>query len=155
MTSSLLAAAQPPWSKPPRVSSPGEEGDCMTPSSVRWLTTTIRMMLLPCGTGPYSTAVRTGLSSTMWISSRMTASRPKQPRSERKGRAILEAAKETFLRKGYLGTTMDEIAAGAAVSKQTVYKHFSDKEGLFTEIVTGAVDEVSDPHHEDVLVLGA
>ena len=90
----------------------------------------------------------------MCATPRMTASQPTEPRSERKRRAILEAANETFLRKGYLGTTMDEIAAGAAVSKQTVYKHFADKEGLFTEIVTGAVDEVSDPHHEDVLGLG-
>jgi len=74
--------------------------------------------------------------------------------SARKRRAILEAATTVFLRQGYLGTSMDEVAALAAVSKQTVYKHFADKESLFTEIVTGAVDAVSDPHHEDVLGLG-
>jgi TetR/AcrR family transcriptional repressor of mexJK operon len=32
---------------------------------------------------------------------------------------------------------MDQIAADAAVSKQTVYKHFADKEQLFREIVLG------------------
>jgi TetR/AcrR family transcriptional repressor of mexJK operon len=38
---------------------------------------------------------------------------------------------------------MDEVAALASVSKQTVYKHFTDKEQLFTSIIldtTGQVD---------------
>jgi AcrR family transcriptional regulator len=71
-------------------------------------------------------------------------------RSARKRRAILEAATTTFLSKGYLGTSMDEIAALAQVSKQTVYKHFADKQGLFTEIVTGTVNEISDPVYAEV-----
>jgi TetR/AcrR family transcriptional repressor of mexJK operon len=74
-------------------------------------------------------------------------------RSARKRRAILEAATTVFLRNGYLGTSMDEIAALAAVSKQTVYKHFADKESLFSAIVLGTVDEAGDPTHEEVLHL--
>jgi TetR/AcrR family transcriptional regulator, mexJK operon transcriptional repressor len=74
-------------------------------------------------------------------------------RSARKRRAILDAATTVFLRQGYLGTSMDEIAALAAVSKQTVYKHFSDKKSLFTEIVTSTVNEASDPVHDEVLAL--
>jgi AcrR family transcriptional regulator len=66
-------------------------------------------------------------------------------RSNRKRAAILDAATTTFLRRGYLGASMDEIAAAAAVSKQTVYKHFADKESLFTEIVISTVDRASDP----------
>src|SRR6478672_1234307 len=69
-------------------------------------------------------------------------------RSARKRRAIVDAATTAFLRGGYLGTSMDEIAAAAGVSKQTVYKHFADKKRLFSEIVTSMVDEVSDPVHE-------
>lgn len=48
---------------------------------------------------------------------------------------IMEAATTLFLRNGYLGTSMDEIAALAGVSKQTVYTHFADKEQLFKELV--------------------
>jgi len=76
-----------------------------------------------------------------------------QPRSARKRSAILDAATTVFLRKGYLGTSMDEVAALAAVSKQTVYKHFADKERLFAEIVIGTVDEASDRVHEEVTQL--
>jgi AcrR family transcriptional regulator len=72
-----------------------------------------------------------------------------EPRSVRKRSAILDAATTLFLRNGYLGTSMDEIAALARVSKQTVYKHFADKESLFSAIVGAAVDAAGDPVLED------
>lgn len=52
----------------------------------------------------------------------------------------MEAALTAFLQNGYEGTSMDQIAALAAVSKQTVYKNFADKERLFTEIITDAIE---------------
>ena len=58
-------------------------------------------------------------------------------RSARKRRAIMDAATALFLRDGYRNTSMDQVAADAAVSKQTVYKNFADKEQLFREIVLG------------------
>jgi TetR/AcrR family transcriptional repressor of mexJK operon len=76
-----------------------------------------------------------------------------EPRSTLKRRAMLDAAATAFLRNGYAGTSMDQIAALAAVSKQTVYKHFDSKERLFIEIVTSTVSEASDPVHADVLGL--
>ena len=48
-------------------------------------------------------------------------------RSSRKRSAILDAATELFLTREYAGTSMEDIASAAAVSKQTVYKHFGDK----------------------------
>ncbi|GAA4205586.1 TetR/AcrR family transcriptional regulator [Actinocatenispora rupis] len=63
-------------------------------------------------------------------------------RSARKHQAILDAATGVFLAKGFAGTNMDDIAKRAAVSKQTVYKHFADKEKLFAEIVLGTTDRV-------------
>lgn len=76
-----------------------------------------------------------------------------ESRSARKRRAILEAGTTLFLRHGYRGTSMDEIAAIAGVSKQTVYKHFADKESLFSEIVISTVEEVAMPVHDEVLKL--
>lgn len=73
-----------------------------------------------------------------------------QRRSARKHRAIIAAASAAFLEHGYRGTSMDAIAADAGVSKQTVYKHFQDKERLFTELVAATVREASDPVHEEV-----
>jgi TetR/AcrR family transcriptional regulator, mexJK operon transcriptional repressor len=74
-------------------------------------------------------------------------------RSARKRKAIFEAATTVFLSKGYLGTSMDEIAALARVSKQTVYKHFADKERMFSEIVIAKVDEIANPNTDEVLKL--
>lgn len=76
-----------------------------------------------------------------------------QRRSARKRRAIVEAATTAFLANGYPGTSMDDIAARAAVSKQTVYKHFADKQSLFAEIVTGTVNEISDLVYDEVVSL--
>jgi TetR/AcrR family transcriptional regulator, mexJK operon transcriptional repressor len=74
----------------------------------------------------------------------------REKRSEQKRRVILEAATKVFLKGGYLGTNMDEIAALSGVSKQTVYKHFASKEALFVEIVTGMTGEAGDRVLKDV-----
>lgn len=74
---------------------------------------------------------------------------PDQGRSAQKRRAILDAATEVFLKSGYLGTNMDEIAALSGVSKQTVYKHFSSKEALFVEIVSSMTNTAGDLVHKD------
>ncbi|MGD0474310.1 MAG: TetR/AcrR family transcriptional regulator [Candidatus Velthaea sp.] len=62
--------------------------------------------------------------------------------SASKHKSILDAALNVFLEKGYLGTSMDEIAAKAGVSKQTVYKHFADKDRLFADILLATTGEV-------------
>ncbi len=70
---------------------------------------------------------------------------PEESRSARKHREIIEAASAVFMENGYEGTSMEQIAAKAGVSKQTVYKHFADKERLFSDIVlatTGQVDRL-------------
>src|SRR5579875_1832495 len=67
----------------------------------------------------------------------------RETRWDRKHRLIVEAAAATFLANGYAGTSMDDIAATAAVSKQTVYKHFADKKQLFADVVLATTDQVT------------
>ncbi|WP_444920113.1 TetR/AcrR family transcriptional regulator [Microbulbifer sp. CnH-101-G] len=54
----------------------------------------------------------------------------KPTRSELKRQAIIDAAKQAFQELGVQGTSMDELAARAQVSKRTVYNHFASKEAL-------------------------
>ena len=72
-------------------------------------------------------------------------------RSMAKREAILEAATELFLTREYAGTSMEDIAVAAAVSKQTVYKHFNDKETLFREVALGSVGPVGSTFQAEVL----
>jgi TetR/AcrR family transcriptional repressor of mexJK operon len=60
------------------------------------------------------------------------------------GRAIKEAAARLFLEKGYTGTSMDEIAGSARISKQTIYTHFPSKEQLFADLVLGNTERVEE-----------
>ncbi|MGK7921350.1 MAG: TetR/AcrR family transcriptional regulator [Trichodesmium sp.] len=52
-----------------------------------------------------------------------------------KAEQILRGAIPEFLKNGYTRTSMDKVAKAAGVSKQTLYSHFTDKEGLFTALV--------------------
>lgn len=57
-------------------------------------------------------------------------------RSERKRRAIIDAAKEEFIQYGFLAANMDRICTSAEVSKRTLYRHFESKELLFESVLT-------------------
>jgi TetR/AcrR family transcriptional repressor of mexJK operon len=74
-------------------------------------------------------------------------------RSAAKRRTILVAATTVFLRDGYHGASMDEIATLAAVSKPTVYRHFVDKGRLFSEIIRGTMDRVDTSFQAGALAL--
>ena len=54
---------------------------------------------------------------------------------ERKRAAILAAAMDLFLVSGFSKTSMDAIAQRAAVTKQTIYAHFRNKDTLFEHII--------------------
>jgi AcrR family transcriptional regulator len=48
---------------------------------------------------------------------------------------LLEVGRKLFAEKGFEGTSVEEIAATAQVSKPVVYEHFGGKEGLYAVVV--------------------
>jgi len=53
--------------------------------------------------------------------------------------AVLEAARELFIDRGYVATTIDAIAERAGVSPETLYATFGSKRALLTELVDVSV----------------
>ncbi len=70
--------------------------------------------------------------------------RPRRAPRLASGGAIREAAASLFLERGYQGASLDEIAAAAKVSKQTIYTHFANKEELLADLVLGNAERVDE-----------
>src|SRR4051812_23055872 len=51
--------------------------------------------------------------------------------------AILAAAEELFISRGFAKVSMDDIASRTPVSKPTLYANFKDKGALFTAVIEG------------------
>lgn len=64
-----------------------------------------------------------------------------RPRSEAKRRAIVVAAGDLFLTKGFERASMDDVAKAAGVSKQTVYSHFQTKERLYAAVIRAVCED--------------
>jgi AcrR family transcriptional regulator len=81
-------------------------------------------------------------------------------------RAVLDAARSLFGRKGYAQASVDEIADAALVTKGAVYHHFANKEALFRAVYAEvesdaqaralhAADPESPPVDQIVAMMGA
>jgi AcrR family transcriptional regulator len=64
-----------------------------------------------------------------------SATDPKAALMERKRTAVVAAARENFLLKGYAEASMDGIALAAGVSVKTIYSHFENKAELFQAVI--------------------
>ena len=63
--------------------------------------------------------------------------------------AIVKAARDEFFAVGFEGTTIENIAARAGVSKVTVYSHFGDKHGVFSAAVESECEKIRDQLLDD------
>ncbi|WP_445395168.1 TetR family transcriptional regulator [Streptomyces sp. LE64] len=69
-----------------------------------------------------------------------SSEKPRRPRRTRmtgaeRRQQLLEIGRTLFAEKGFEGTSVEEIAAKAGVSKPVVYEHFGGKEGLYAVVV--------------------
>jgi TetR/AcrR family transcriptional repressor of mexJK operon len=55
-----------------------------------------------------------------------------RPANEALGQTIMDAASELFLELGFQATTLDKVAQRAKISKLSIYRHFENKEALFS-----------------------
>ncbi|MCU1602831.1 MAG: ttgR 2 [Frankiales bacterium] len=60
-------------------------------------------------------------------------------------RAVTGAARELFLEKGYVATTLAEIARVAGVSVQTVYAQFGNKQAIVKQVLDEAIAGDDEP----------
>ena len=70
-----------------------------------------------------------------------TVNQSGRPKDLEKRARILQAAKAIFLKSGYHGTSMNQIAQEAGVTKLTVYNHFQEKVNLFICAITETCEE--------------
>ena len=64
---------------------------------------------------------------------------------ETKRSEMLGHALDAFVANGYVGTSTDQLAAAASISKQTLYKEFGDKEGVFVAVIRAACERIHEP----------
>ncbi|SEG35474.1 transcriptional regulator, TetR family [Actinacidiphila yanglinensis] len=57
---------------------------------------------------------------------------------------LLDVGRVLFAERGYEGTSVEEIAHQAGVSKPLVYEHFGGKEGLYAVVVDREMDRLLD-----------
>ncbi|MEO7635182.1 MAG: helix-turn-helix domain-containing protein [Sphingomicrobium sp.] len=75
----------------------------------------------------------TGAADIMAATSRETSKR-------RTRQLLLDAARDVFLRVGYQGAKLDDIAAEAGFTKGALYWHFPNKQALFLALIENSID---------------
>jgi AcrR family transcriptional regulator len=94
----------------------------------------------------------------------MVIVRPNRPAASRlpahrRRRQLLDVAVKVFADRGFHGTSMEDVADAAGVTKPVLYQHFSSKRELYIELlddvgsrlvdeVTKAVAEAHGPRHQ-------
>ena len=68
--------------------------------------------------------------------------RTRQPAADRR-KAIVAAARDVFLERGYANSSIDAVVERSGGSKATVYQLFGNKEGLLAALVADGAEELA------------
>jgi TetR/AcrR family transcriptional regulator len=75
----------------------------------------------------------------------MANERPRTRIQEKNRATILEAALDVFSQHGFRGSTLDQIAKSAGLSKPNVLYYFPSKEAIHQELLSGLLDTWLEP----------
>ena len=75
----------------------------------------------------------------------MANARPRTRIQERNRATILEAALEVFSRHGFRGSTLDQIAQEAGLSKPNLLYYFPSKDAIHAELLSGLMESWLEP----------
>jgi AcrR family transcriptional regulator len=93
------------------------------------------MSKTPTSSGPRKPIAKPAQSGD----SRATAAPNRAERAAERRAAIVQAAMDEFIARGFAATRLDDIAKRAGVAKGTIYLHFKDKESMFEELIRTAI----------------
>ncbi|MDP9563283.1 MULTISPECIES: TetR/AcrR family transcriptional regulator [Rhizobium/Agrobacterium group] len=66
-----------------------------------------------------------------------------RPANEALGQTIIDTACELFVELGFQATTLDKVAQRAKISKLSIYRHFENKEALFSAAITARCHQLT------------
>lgn len=72
------------------------------------------------------------------------AAGPQSSAGDRRRQAMIEAAYELFMQKGYASVSVDDVIRVAGGSKSTLYKFFGNKAGLLRAVISALADDMLD-----------
>ena len=78
----------------------------------------------------------------------MAEGRPRTRIQQKNRAAILDAALDVFSQNGFRGSTLDQIASAAGLSKPNVLYYFPSKEAIHEALVEGLIDTWVQPLHD-------
>ena len=68
-----------------------------------------------------------------------------RPANEALGQTIVDTAGELFAELGFQATTLDKVARRAKISKLSIYRHFENKEALFSAAMAAGCQQLFAP----------